>query len=406
MPRVSVIIPAYNQAQYLGEAIQSVLHQRYSDYEIIVVDDGSTDNTREVAARFARQIRYIWQENKGLAGARNTGIRAARGELIGLLDSDDQWLPAFLAEMTTLADQRPEAAVYYCGAQCMDENGRLLPQSVGLAATPLDGPDALYQTLLRANFIIPSTTVLRRSAVTSAGLFDQKLRSCEDWDLWLRILPARQFASLPALLARYRVHGSSLSADPAGMQQAKSAVVQKHFGPDDRQPDEWSADKRRAYAGLYRYYALIFIQRQNDWPAATRYLRRALQIDATLSADLSLFYELALGAQPVGYRGAPARVDLAANAGHINRLLAGIFAPPAGEQLALLRRPTWGTAYYALGLAAYNTGDVSLSRRFFLRALRFRPGLWRHKLLVGNLVKSLAGSAALNNLRRLRARSK
>jgi glycosyltransferase involved in cell wall biosynthesis len=116
-PRVSVVIPNYNHTRFITGAIQSVLNQTYRSFEVIVVDDGSTDNSREVVASFGSQVRYIWQENQGLAGARNTGIRAARGQLIGLLDADDQWLPDFLEKMVALADElrrwmKPVA--FYC----------------------------------------------------------------------------------------------------------------------------------------------------------------------------------------------------------------------------------------------------------------------------------------------------
>jgi len=406
MPHVSVIIPAYNQAQFLGGAIQSVLDQSYNDYEIIVIDDGSTDNTKEVAAQFGERVRYIWQENKGLAGARNTGIRAAKGELIGLLDSDDQWLPVFLETMVTLASRHPQAAVYYCGAQCMDVDDNTLPQTMGTSITPLATPDAMYQTLLRANFIIPSTTILRRSIIILVGLFDQELRSCEDWDLWLRILPEYDFVASPDPLVRYRVHSHSLSANPSGMQQAKSAVIRKHFGPDDGQQQNWSADKRRAYGGLYRYYILTSVQRQDNWQTAPQRLRRALRVDPTLSADRNFFYDLALGSQPAGYRGALSKLQLKKNGGHMNQMLADTFDSSIDGQLQSLRSSTYGTAYYALGLVAYNTGQLSLSRRFLFSALRFRPDLRHNRLVVGNLMKSFAGQTALDKMKDLRLKAR
>ena len=403
MPHVSVIIPAYNQAQYLGDAIQSVLDQSYNDYEIIVIDDGSTDNTREVVAHFGDQVRYIWQENQGLGGARNIGIRAARGEFIGLLDSDDQWLPAFLETMISLTTRYPETAVYYCGVHCIDVDGRDLPQvtRAPIVVTP-GNRNAMYQTLLRANFLIPSTVVMRRSVVIAVGMFEQTLRSihgCEDWDLWLRIAPEYDFVGTSAHLVRYRLHGNSLSTDPTGMQRAVRTVIDKHFGPDDGLQSTWSGDKQRAYGGVYRYHALTSVQRQKDWQAGGPYLRQALQADPTLATNLTLFYDLALGAQPQGHRGTSLQLNLENNAAHISRLLTNVFDSPVDSQLQSLRRLTYGTAYYALGLVAYNTGQISLARRFLFRALRLRPELWRDRLVVGNLAKSFVGQVMLDRMK-------
>ena len=184
-PKVSVVIPACNQAGYLTESIQSVLSQTYNDYEIIVVDDGSTDDTRAVVERMGGGIRYVWQENQGLAGARNTGIRAARGEYVALLDSDDAWLPSFLASMMSLAKANPDAAVLYCGVIYMDQWGCYLPQSGRMRILPTH---ELYETLLRYNFLIPSTIVMNRSVVASAGFFDVAFRRLQDWELWIRLL--------------------------------------------------------------------------------------------------------------------------------------------------------------------------------------------------------------------------
>ena len=129
--RISVIIPVYNQARYLENAIKSVLIQVFTDYELIVVDDGSTDNCREVVAQFGNRVGYIWQENQGLAAARNTGIEAACGDMIALLDSDDLWLPGFLEKMMQTVSLQPEAVVYCCRARCIDSDGRELPQLLG-----------------------------------------------------------------------------------------------------------------------------------------------------------------------------------------------------------------------------------------------------------------------------------
>jgi glycosyltransferase involved in cell wall biosynthesis len=114
---VSVIIPTYNHAQYVGDAIQSVLDQEYRNFEIIVVDDGSTDDSQAVVAEFGAQVRYIWQENRGLSAARNTGIEAANGAYISLLDADDMLEPRFLGTLVSILEAEPDFAGVYCGYQ-------------------------------------------------------------------------------------------------------------------------------------------------------------------------------------------------------------------------------------------------------------------------------------------------
>jgi glycosyltransferase involved in cell wall biosynthesis len=274
--RVSIIIPNYNQAHFIRSSIKSALNQSYSDNEIIIVDDGSTDNSREIINSFGDLVRYIWQENKGLAGARNTGILAAQGDLIGLLDADDELYPTYLEKMVDFANRFADASVYYCRAQAMDIDGNPLPQVFGGPPVP---QEEAYQTLLRANFIIPSTILMRRSDIMKAGLFDQNLRSCEDWDLWLRLLPSHKIIGINDVLVMYRIHGSSLSNNPAGMQNATRMVIEKHFGSDDGHPETWAPDKRRAYGGMYRYHAITTIQRQEDWESGVQYLVKGFKAD-------------------------------------------------------------------------------------------------------------------------------
>lgn len=399
-PKVSVIIPAYNQALYLDASIQSVRAQTFHDYEIVIVNDGSTDDTASIAQQYGDGVRYLYQENRGLAGARNTGICEARGELVALLDADDLWLPNYLEKMAALADQYPQGAVFYCAARCMDQEGRDLSQSVGYF--PIEPAD-LYRKTLRSNFIIPSTVTMRRSVILQAGYFDQSLRSCEDWDMWLRLLPGgHAFYGIPDMLVRYRIHNSSLSADVSKMQSSTRAVIEKHFGKDDGQYDAWSEDKRIAYGGVYRYEILTSIQRQNNWQGAAERLMKAIQADPALSSDLSFYYELALGSQPIGHRGADGqKLDLPANAKSIQTLLDDLFAGPGDAAVQSLRGRIYGTAYRAIGLAAYNTGQFSLCRKAFRKAVQYQPELLVQKWLVGRYLKSFLGNAGRSIIRKL-----
>jgi glycosyltransferase involved in cell wall biosynthesis len=397
LKKVSVIIPNYNQAPYLGCAIQSVLHQTFIEYEIIVVDDGSTDGSKDIVSAFGEKVRYIWQGNKGLGGARNTAILASKAEFIGLLDADDEWRPTYLEKMMAVAQRHPDAAVYFSGAQGMNSEGRDLPQIYG-RVTSLD---KMYQRLLRANFIIHSTVVFRRHVVVDAGLFEEKnraLHGCEDWDLWLRLSPSHRFVGTSEALVRYRLHSQTFSANPEHMQKAVKTVIEKNFGVDDGKYAEWSADKRRAFGGVYRYCALSSAQRQGDWSTATESLSKAFEIDPTLASDLDLFYELAWGSPPPACMDTSYGLNLERNAELVIGMLTDVFN--RYPSLAALRGKSLATASYAIGLVANNLGSRDLSKRFIWRALAFSPKLLLERSVVFRLIKSLIDSSWMGKRKR------
>ena len=129
---------------------------------------------------------------------------------------------------------------------------------------------------------------MRKSVIKSAGLFDPTFRRLQDGELWIRLLKKNiRFAGISDVLVRYRIHSRSLSNDPTSGKEAIMALAKKHFGPDDGQPQTWSADKRRAYGGAYRFHILTSVQRQNDWRAASSFFRKGLLADPTLSTDLA-----------------------------------------------------------------------------------------------------------------------
>ena len=403
MPNVSVIIPTYNQAMFLADAIESAIAQTYQNHEIIVVNDGSTDNTEVVAQRYNDKIRYLYQKNQGLAGARNTGIMAARGEYIALLDSDDIWDPSFLTTMIDLVHTTPGAAVYYCGIRYMNEAKQNLPQSGGLDKY---SEKDIYHQILRSNFLIPSTIVINRKVVIAENLFDVSFRRLQDWELWIRLLKSGyQFVGLKdQYLVRYRVHDSNLSVDSVGGQQAARAVIKKHFGTDDGQWKTWSAEKHLAYGGLYRKCLLNAIQRQNNWECGTDLLGKALLSDSSLAADLDLFYELSLGSQPAGYRNSVYLLNLEKNAKNIEALLAELFSVVKDIHIQSIRSIVYGTAYKAIGLVAYNTEYFSLCRKYLWLAVLQQPALLREKWIAASFLKSLLGKNGLSFLRNLRRR--
>src|SRR5438093_705810 len=190
MSKVSIIIPAYNQAKFLAQAIDSALQQTHPDLEVIVIDDGSTDDTSEIAARFANQIRYIHQDNTGLPGARNRGIRESKGEYLCFLDSDDFYHPEKIQRQVALLDADPRLGFVYCDIITTDEAGQPLAEqcSVNSASRQMSGN--IFQTLMMAGYFPPHTVMIRRQVLDAVGDFDPPLGGHADYDLWLRVSAA------------------------------------------------------------------------------------------------------------------------------------------------------------------------------------------------------------------------
>lgn len=185
MPKVSVIIPTYNCAHYLEQAIESAMNQTYRDLEIIVLDDGSTDDTAQVVRKYEANIRYIRQDNRGLPAARNHAIESSSGELIALLDADDWWEPTKLAEQVSILVEDPELCLVYSDLEVVFDDGSIIPSF--LSSRPLAASGYVFDKLLQSGFILPSTVLLRRSYLEQVGMFDESMRSHEDIDLWLRM---------------------------------------------------------------------------------------------------------------------------------------------------------------------------------------------------------------------------
>lgn len=193
-PAFSVIVPAFNEETYLAEAVRSALNQTRGDLELVIVDDGSEDETSRIGRDLATdpRVTYVRQENRGLSAARNTGISVTSAPLVSFLDGDDLWLPGYLEAMGRALEARVDAAIAYCDAWWVDaESGRFRRQSAlsmnDPPADPPRDPAAFATRLMRGNFIFVSATV-RREALEAAGPFDPSLTACEDYDMWLRIL--------------------------------------------------------------------------------------------------------------------------------------------------------------------------------------------------------------------------
>jgi glycosyltransferase involved in cell wall biosynthesis len=248
MPRVSVLVPAYNAEAHVSRALDSLVGQSFTDWEAIVADDGSTDATAAVAERHAQadpRIRVVTQRpNRGLAAARNLAARHANGELVALLDSDDAWHPDYLERQVALYDAEPGAGIVCCDADLVGPDGPLgitYAQRFGAPQQPVDAA-----TLLRGNPIFVSALV-PRAVLDEVGGFDERLRAVEDLDLWLRIVErGYRVAYQPLALADYTVAAGTLSGDTLRMTRSRQAVYRAAL--DRGRLDD--AARREAHAAI------------------------------------------------------------------------------------------------------------------------------------------------------------
>ena len=233
MPKVSVIIPTYNCAQYIAEAIESVLNQTFKDFEVIVIDDGSTDNTKQVVELFGDKISYYYQENHGVSVARNNGISSSSGDYVSFLDSDNKWLPNLLSESVPILEEDSTVGIVHSGKIRINENG-VITQSGGhnKKARYLSG-NIYRNLLLRKAHINLSSTVVRRRCIDNVGMFDVNLSKigCEDRDLFIRIAKLYKVKYINKPLYFGRSRSTSMSANYEKMLQGRYYIVDKYCPP-------------------------------------------------------------------------------------------------------------------------------------------------------------------------------
>ncbi len=270
-PPISVVIPCYNQAHFLAEAIQSALDQDVPNLEVIVINDGSPDHTREVAAQFGDRIVYIEQENQGLSGARNTGIRAAQGAYIALLDSDDAYLPGALTTLAALLTSHTNVGLVCSDAWLFDGRKDFGRKSLW-SGRPRNPANFRWETVEYC--ATPSTTLVRREVFDRVGLFDVHLKNAaEDWLMWVQIARYYDMAYIDRPLVRYRIHERNATQNPErihrGNRYAVAQVVASPYFPD--------------YPAHFRakllYYRFATAWRTEAKHQALGYLLRALATD-------------------------------------------------------------------------------------------------------------------------------
>jgi glycosyltransferase involved in cell wall biosynthesis len=278
---VSVVVPTYNSAHYVTQAVDSVLAQRRDDVEVLVIDDGSTDDTADVMARYGAAVRYIRQENAGVAAARNHGIAESRGRYVAFLDADDTWLPRKLDLQLDVMRGRPGTSACFSAFTVVDSN--LTPIRISRSAT-----STLEDLLLRGNVVGSICTVIcDRSLLELTGGFDLALSQCADWDMWVRLATKTDFLYVDEPLVTYRQHDSNMSRNAPLLERDSLSVLEKGFAmPGLSEP--LRAKRRIAFARNYMVLAGTYF-RAHFYADFARCAARAVAMDPRQAAYLLEF---------------------------------------------------------------------------------------------------------------------
>jgi glycosyltransferase involved in cell wall biosynthesis len=273
MKSISVIIPTYNYGRYVREAIDSALAQTHPPFEVIVVDDGSTDETPRVLAEFGQRIRVIRQENQGVAAARNTGVAAARGEYLALLDSDDVWKPRKLELQIARFEADPALGLVHCGAETFDGTGRTL-------TVLLHGTEGwVAEEMLRLDRHVvqgPGSGILvPRRIVEEVGGFDDRLPPSDDWEICYRIALRYRIGFVREVLVRYRQHGKGIHLNIPKMENAMFLALEKAFASPDAAVQSM---RTHTYGRLHRILAGCYFQARNP-RQFVRHMVKSLRYD-------------------------------------------------------------------------------------------------------------------------------
>jgi glycosyltransferase involved in cell wall biosynthesis len=271
MPTFDVIIPAYNAAKFLPAAIQSVIEQTFIDWRILLIDDGSTDNTPDVVAPYIEELgpklKYIRKPNGGLPAARNTAIRNSDATYLALLDADDIWLPNRLEESFKTMDGRPDVGLSYGFVSRIDSDGALIDT---FSAKQKNGEGRIAPYIYMREVHLPCPTLtFRRSSVDEVGLFDESLQATEDRDMWVRIAFRYDVALVPKVIALYRMSPFAMTNNPERMLNAQLQFIEKHYGSEGCGPVE----RRIGLSNTYRQRAEAFGIRRQWWSGFKSSLR-------------------------------------------------------------------------------------------------------------------------------------
>ena len=294
LPKVSVIIPVYNHGKYIRECVESALAQDYENLEVIVVDDGSTDNTPEILKEFEGKIKYIRQENRGAAAAFNHGLRLAEGSLITWLSSDDIFLPNKISHQVRKFQEDPARAMVYTDYIRIDAGGGEL-EVVHSHCPP---PERFVREYLTGGFVSAVTMLIRRECLEKIGSFDESLRAYEDYDMVLRLLKHYRFGYIPIPLMKYRWHSANMSHKFRILQKCRDRLFLKVLR--DFSPQEIFGDllENKDLGAAYKWLSLVFA-RQFAFRAASVAMTKSMRESFSLKRAFLLSLFRFLSTKPV-----------------------------------------------------------------------------------------------------------
>lgn len=284
MPLFSVIIPAHNRGGPLRRAVESVLAQTFRDYELIVVDDGSTDDTPRIADEYGGRVIYIRQENGGVSSARNAGLRSSGAPLVAFLDSDDAWLPGKLLAQRDFFQERPGISLVQTDEQWIRSGRRVNPMRKHLKR---EGD--IFADSLELCLVSPSAAAMKRDLFGRYGLFDEDLPVCEDYDLWLRVTSRERVGLIgEKLVLKYGGHADQLSRRFWGMDRFRVYAIMKllEHGELTREQRLRARDAALRKAGVLLNGAVK--RGKREWADRLRGLMECIGRDSCSSKDYSI----------------------------------------------------------------------------------------------------------------------
>lgn len=357
LPRVSVIIPTYNRSRLLQATVESALAQTYPNIEVIVVDDGSTDDTGDLMAKYTGRVTYLRQANRNAAAARNTGFRAASGEYLTFLDDDDLILPTKIERQAQVLASRPGVGLVHCRFYYADEAGNYL-YKVGLLPE-----GAVLPRLVCSNFVWMGAPLIRRDCLDQVGLFDEGIPSVTaDWDMWLRIARAgHRFGCVQELLGAYRMHRNSMMCDVTTLERGMFAVLEKVFS-DPCLPADVAALKDQAYGKSHLWVSLRYYD-GGQWEDAQRNLAAALVLWPWLAESPQELARL-LSNHALSHR-----------VGDPLQFIAGVLdhLPACADDLRRHRSRIFSQVHLGLAMRSYAAGDIADANRQLAAALALDP---------------------------------
>ena len=402
-PLVSVFISSYNHARYLPACLDSILGQTFEDFELVIVDDGSSDESHallcEYQQRYPRKVRYFWHPghaNRGISISCNLALDKARGKYLAWCGSDDIWLPQKLEQQVRYLETHPQVGLVYGRVSLIDSQGSPMPGELGLDISAEGSPVA---RLLEGNWVPASTATVRRACLDQVGVFDEDL-VYSDWDLWIRVVSHWKSGYQPILQAGYRVHSSNVSVgiDPKKNFRANIAVLAALLRKSTTDTGLLGQPRSRALIELWLAY---HYDRIDEEALALENLRSAFTTDPSLRDDLA-FWKHWLGRFIAeNYNNADLydpkkdfalRVLEYARAGqiHLNESLRGQMAYLPHASQAMLH---------------YQQGQRGAARASALKSLLANPRGWRRcSALRGILLESFTGRENAEKIRRLKRR--